>query len=97
MLGNAVKMVLDSVGITQQRAERWLGSCCCKERQERLNQLDAICRRFVRGRIEGARGYILLLLGEHDEDVERAAGDVVQTEARCTEDVTPGVPLPGQG
>ena len=67
MLGNSIKTVLDAVGITSQRVEKWLGECCCKERQERLNQLDETCRRFLRGRIEKTRGYILLLLGANDE------------------------------
>lgn len=63
MLGDSVKQALETVGVTQDRVEQWLGRPCnCKERQERLNQLDAVCRRILRGRIEGGKRYVETLL-----------------------------------
>lgn len=65
MLGDDVKRVLESVGITESRVSKWLGRPCnCQKRRERLNRLGAICRRFLQGRIEGAREYITELLNE---------------------------------
>lgn len=40
-MGDAVESVLKSVGITEERVEKWLGKKCgCKQRKERLNLLS---------------------------------------------------------
>lgn len=59
MLGDKVKQALDILGITHERVESWLGRPCnCPDRQERLNQLDAIARRVIIGRVRGAIAYL---------------------------------------
>ena len=63
MLGDSVKRGLELLGITQQRVEGWLGEPCnCQERIEKLNQLDTICRRVIKGKIESGRFYLNQLL-----------------------------------
>lgn len=85
MLGDAVKQGLELVGVTEDRVRAWLGDCCCEERREKLNQLDAACRRIVRGRIEWGRNYLAELLEQRDDDrrTEKTVGG-------CPEEV-PGV------
>lgn len=40
MLGDAVQVALDRLGVTPERVERWLGwPCGCSERKEKLNAL----------------------------------------------------------
>lgn len=53
-LGNAIKKALDSVGITQDRAARWLGCSGCANRQEKLNRLGWWAARTLMGR--GGKG-----------------------------------------
>lgn len=64
MLGDVIQRALETVGITQQRVERWLGNCCCQERKEKLNQLDLACRRILKGKIEGSRKFLDQILGD---------------------------------
>src|SRR3990167_6790239 len=75
MLGDTVERGLIMVGITQERVRRWIGDCCCKERREKLNQIDAACRRILRGKIESGRRYLAELL-EGSDDERQAAGVV---------------------
>lgn len=65
MLGDMIHNALDSVGITTDRVEKWLGKPChCQERQEKLNQLDQWARRVMKGRIDKAAEYLDKLLSE---------------------------------
>ena len=64
MLGDSIQRALETVGITQQRVERWLGDCCCEERKEKLNQLDMTARRVIKGKIEVGKTYLERLLGD---------------------------------
>ena len=64
MLGDTVYQTLQTVGVTQQRVERWLGTCCCEERREKLNQIDMLIRRILRGKIESIGTYVGQILGD---------------------------------
>lgn len=57
-LGDTVSRALELVGITEDRIERWIGDCGCKERREKLNQLGNWATRVASGRIEEARRYL---------------------------------------
>lgn len=59
MLGDRISTALATVGITQERIEQWVGAPChCKERQEKLNQLDLWARRVVSGKLHRAKEYL---------------------------------------
>lgn len=59
MLGDAVETALGLVGITSERVERWLGRPCnCRNRKEKLNQLDAWARRVISGKTLKAEKYL---------------------------------------
>lgn len=59
MLGDTLKLALAAVGVTEERVEGWLGAPCkCKERQEKLNQLDLWARRVVGGKLRRAKEYL---------------------------------------
>lgn len=62
MLGDTVKLALETVGITENRVKMWLGDCCCEERKEKLNQLDIACRRILRSKIDRTKRYLETLL-----------------------------------
>ena len=64
MLGDAVEKALALVGVTEDWVRRWVGECCCKERRDRLNQLDLWARRVVGGRVEKAAEYLKGLIDE---------------------------------
>jgi hypothetical protein len=64
MLGDAVESVLEAVGISKQRVQRWLGSCCCEARKEKLNYLHSWSRQSVIMGLEVARRYINQMLEE---------------------------------
>lgn len=51
---------LSSVGITVARVEQWLGQPCggCKERKEKLNQLERWVRRVLQGKVDHAKQFL---------------------------------------
>jgi hypothetical protein len=65
-LGDTISAALSSVGITEERVTKWLGSCRCKERQERLNAVGQWATMTVKGKLKQARDYLDRLL-EGDE------------------------------
>lgn len=38
-IGDVIASALNTVGLTEERVETWLGDCGCKERRAKLNQL----------------------------------------------------------
>ncbi len=41
LIGDIVANALSSVGVTDERVSKWMGKpCACKERREKLNQLE---------------------------------------------------------
>lgn len=62
MIGTAIHNALESVGITEQRVERWLGECCCAERRRKLDALGLWAARSVKTGVESARNYLIALL-----------------------------------
>lgn len=62
-LGDLVESALDTVGITKERVEKWVGGeCGCRERKEKLNALGSWARRMFTGKIEKAKEYLEGLL-----------------------------------
>lgn len=58
-LGDEIERALTTVGITQDRVERWLGmSCGCEQRKARLNQLGNWAARIVSGKLHKAVEYL---------------------------------------
>lgn len=64
LLGDLVKSALEYVGISADSLGPWLSGCGCEQRRKRLNALDAWARRVVKGKVEGAVGYLRRILGE---------------------------------
>lgn len=65
MLGNLIESSLKQLGITSERVEAWTGRPCnCKERREKINQLEAWARRVARGKIDQARNQLDQILSQ---------------------------------
>ena len=65
LLGDSVTSALESIGITKDRVESWLGRPCgCTRRQEKLNQLDRWARRILGGKTEEAEKHLEDILNE---------------------------------
>ena len=65
MLGDKIADALSQLGIESERIERWLGRPCgCKERQEKLNQVEALAKRIIKGKVDNVLAYIESLLGQ---------------------------------
>ncbi len=58
MLGDLVAQALATVGITEEWVTRRFGRCCCRERRDKLNSLDAWARRMLLGRTEDAADHL---------------------------------------
>lgn len=58
MLGDRVKSALESVGITEEFVQEWVGNCGCEERREKLNRLGMWATRVFSGRVTAAREYL---------------------------------------
>lgn len=60
MLGDSVERALESIGLSKERVELWLGEVCrgCEERKRRLNAIDAWARRVLSGRRQDAEQYL---------------------------------------
>lgn len=64
-LGDTVAAALESVGVTHERVERWLGrECGCRERQEKLNALGNWAVRTLEISARGALGYLKAIMGD---------------------------------
>lgn len=64
LLGDLVKSALETVGITEDRVQSFLGKpCSCKKRRDKLNQLDSWARRVVSGKVEDAKRYLEGIIG----------------------------------
>lgn len=57
-LGDSIAAALSLVGVTPQFVERWIGECCCKKRQERLNILGNWAVRVISGKVDKAAEYL---------------------------------------
>ena len=58
LLGDRIERALNTVGVSQERVERWIGGLCqCKERKEKLNRLHAWVNRVLDGKIDKAAEY----------------------------------------
>lgn len=64
MLGDQVEAALEAVGVTKDRVGRWLGTCCCEKRKQRMNDLHRWSRQSVRMGLEAARRYLNQMLSE---------------------------------
>jgi len=62
-LGDIIKRALDRVGITQERAAKYL-KCNCARHQARLNTLGAWAMRVLAGKTERAEEYLERLTEE---------------------------------
>lgn len=62
-LGDAVARALAALGITQSLVTRWLGDCCCKERQAKLNSLGYWAARILSGKRERAKEHLEQIVG----------------------------------
>ena len=64
-LGDVVEKALSSIGITSDSLSNWLGKPCgCRERKEKLNQLNSWARRVINGNIEKAKEYLDKITGK---------------------------------
>lgn len=66
LLGDRVSFALNALGVTPVRLLVFLSGCCCKERRERLNALDAWARRVLSGKVDGALRYLNNLIGSEE-------------------------------
>lgn len=66
MLGDTVQRSLETVGVTKEKVERWLGHTCqgCQERKTRLNMIHAWANRIAMDRTKNAIEYLQQMLGE---------------------------------
>ena len=55
-----MEQALSVAGVTPERVEQWLGQPCggCKERKEKLNQLELWVRRVLHGKVENAKQFL---------------------------------------
>jgi hypothetical protein len=57
--GDRLAKALDSIGLSSQEIERWLGRPCgCAERQEKLNQLGRWVTRVLAGKTDRAKEWM---------------------------------------
>lgn len=67
-LGDVIEKALSSVGITSDLVSKWIGKPCgCKERKEKLNQLDSWARRVLNGATDKAKEYLNSIMGNEDK------------------------------
>lgn len=67
-LGDRIGQALAAVGVTPDLVSTWLGvDCGCEERRAKLNALGVWASRVAAGRVAGARGYLLGILGGSDK------------------------------
>lgn len=58
-LGDKIESALSLVGITADRVTYWLGRPCkCKERKQRINQLESWALRILHGNSDKAEEYL---------------------------------------
>jgi hypothetical protein len=63
LLGDAVKQALSTVGVTEARVTKLLGTCGCDDRRKKLNALHVWARRVVAGKVANAKMYLDQILG----------------------------------
>lgn len=58
LLGDRIEQALKTVGISQERVQRWFGGLCsCDERREKINRFHSMVNRVLDGHIERAKEY----------------------------------------
>lgn len=58
-IGDHLYSFFQRIGVTEERVMKWLNSQCrCKERQQKLNDLDRLVRQSVKLTIEQAKHYL---------------------------------------
>lgn len=69
-LGDDAAAVLGSIGITPERVSKWMGTCNCKDRQEKWNRLGQWLKRHTVGEDqEVLKQEILQAIGDdHDHN-----------------------------
>lgn len=73
MLGDKVEEVLGRMGVNQERVQRWVGECCCKERKEKLNQLHRWAIQSLKG-LSNPLKYLNNIIGSGDEREQNNKG-----------------------
>ena len=64
-LGDTTAKALASVGITEERVNRWLGGPCnCEKRRVKLNQLGSWVSRVLSGKMEKAEEHLETIMKE---------------------------------
>jgi hypothetical protein len=59
LLGDVVAKAIESVGVTPELIQDWLGfRCNCKERRDKLNWLDLWARQVIFGKDPEAEAYL---------------------------------------
>lgn len=65
LLGDKVEKALAVIGITSEKVSQWLGRPCgCRQRKERLNQLDLWARRILSGKKKDGRKELETIIEE---------------------------------
>ena len=79
-LGDLLERALESVGITKDRVEGWLGRPCgCAERKEKLNRLSLWARRVLAGKTERAEEYLRGITSGDEDGDEQARREAAGT------------------
>lgn len=64
MLGDRVKSALESVGLTEEFVQEWIGNCGCEERREKLNRLGMWASRVFSGRVTAAWDWLRVMMAD---------------------------------
>ena len=68
LLGDVVSSALSLVGVTPEIVEKWAGGPCgCRERRQKMNQIDAWARRVVSGKAKDAKRLLNRIIGADDD------------------------------
>lgn len=68
LAGDFVEEALNKIGLSSAILGAWLGRPCnCEERRLKLNAIDAWARRVVAGRVDRAKEYLSLIVGDGKE------------------------------
>lgn len=78
-LGDTVEKALETIGITKERVEKFLGRpCSCSERKARLNRLSAWAFRVFLGKTEDAKEHLDLILDDEEAKKNKEAKEQKQ-------------------
>ncbi len=67
-IGDHVEKALESVGITKERVEKWLGRpCSCRQRKRKLNEIGQWAYRILSGEKATAKEEFDKIVGEEEQ------------------------------